>query len=299
MSWLRGPLNAWLRAVEKPALRRGTPDRVRRRFEMVARLAFHGPRDVAAEWTEHGGRPALALTPPGALGAPTLLYFHGGGFVFGSPKTHQAMLARLARSVGLRAVLPRYRLAPEHPFPAALEDAMAVYRALAGRGPVILGGDSAGGALALTVLAEVLKEGLPKPLGVFAFSPLTDLTFSGESVARNAAREAVLPADRAPDLVAFYLGDQAADDPRVSPLFAAFHGAPPVWLCAGTGEILLDDTRRMAARLRDQGVDVTEVIETDLPHVWPIFHNTLPEARTTLGAVEAWITSLSRSSADS
>lgn len=298
MSWLRGPLNAWLRAVEKPALRRGTPDRVRRRFEMIARLAFHGPRDVAADWTEHGGRPALALTPrgaPTAPTAPTVLYFHGGGFVFGSPKTHQAMLARLARSVGLRAVLPRYRLAPEHPFPAAVEDAMAVYRALAGRGPVILGGDSAGGALALTVLAEALKGGVPKPLGVFAFSPLTDLTFSGDSVARNAVQEAVLPADRAPDLVAFYLGDRAADDPCVSPLFAEFRGAPPVWLCAGTGEILLDDTRRMAARLRDQGVDVTEVIETDLPHVWPIFHNTLPEARKTLGAVGAWITSLSRS----
>jgi len=295
MSWLRGPLNFWLRTVEKPALRRGTPKRVRRRFEMIARLFFHGPRDVAADWAEKGGRPALALTPPGAGDDPTLLYFHGGGFVFGSPNTHRAMLARLARSTGLRAVLPRYRLAPEHPFPAALDDVMAAYRELAEQGPVIIGGDSAGGALALTVLAEALRDGLPMPLGVFAFSPLTDLTFSGESMAQNAAREAVLPADRAPDLMGFYLGDHAGDDPRVSPLFADFNGAPPVWLCAGTAEILLDDTRRMTTRLRDQGVAVTEVIETDLPHVWPIFHNTLPEARQTLDQLAGWITSLSRS----
>lgn len=295
MSWLRGPLNTWLRAVEKPALRRGTPERVRRRFELIARLFFHGPKDVAAAWGEVGGVATLGLTPPGARGEPALLYFHGGGFVFGSPNTHKAMLARLARDCGLRAVLPRYRLAPEHPFPAALDDAMAVYRAAAAQGPVIVGGDSAGGALALTVLAEALREGLAPPLGVFAFSPLTDLTFSGESHARNAAREAVLPADRAPDLVRMYLRDHAPDAPRVSPLFAEFGGAPPVWLCAGTTEILLDDTRRMAARLRDQRVEVTERIEENLPHVWPIFHNTLPEARHTLATLTEWITSLSRS----
>lgn len=293
MSLLRAPLNLWLRTVEKPALRRGTPETVRPRFEWIARLCFHGPRDVTATWQDIAGRPALGVTPPGAGPSPVLLYIHGGAFVFGSPRTHRALMARLAKLTGLRAVLPSYRLAPEHPFPAALDDVRAVYAALAQDGPVILGGDSAGGALALSLLAEIPGCGLPAPMGLFAFSPLTDLTFSGESLTRNARAEAVLPAERAQDMVAFYLNGHQADDPRASPLFAAFHGAPPVWISVGTTEILLDDTTRMAARLRAQGVAVTERIEDDLPHVWPIFHDSLPEARQTLKDLARWITSLS------
>lgn len=291
MSLLRRPLNLWLRLVEKPALRRGTPDYVRRRFERVARLFFHAPRDVRQSWTRTGTCQALLLTPAGDLAKTRLFYIHGGGFVFGSPDTHRAMIARLARSCGMAAVLPRYRLAPEHPYPAALDDVLSVYRDMAAEGPVIIGGDSAGGALALLVLSEALRQNLPAPQAVFAFSPLTDLTFSGQSMRDNAALDVVLPAERGQEMTGMYLKGAAPDDPKVSPLFADFKGAPPVWLCAGTTEILLDDTRRMTQRLRDQGVDVTETIETDLPHVWPLFHNTLPEARRTLANLAQWISS--------
>lgn len=291
MSLLRRPLNLWLRLVEKPALRKGTPDHVRRRFERIARLFFHGPRDVAQTWTRTDPCHALHLTPRGKLSRTRLLYIHGGGFVFGSPDTHRAMIARLARDCGMAAVLPRYRLAPEHPYPAALDDVLGLYRGMAAEGPVIVGGDSAGGALALLVLSEALRLNLPAPKAVFAFSPLTDLTFSGQSMRDNAATDVVLPAERGQEMAGLYLQDAAADDPGVSPLFADFKGAPPVWLCAGTTEILLDDTRRMSMRLREQGVDVTETIETDLPHVWPLFHNTLPEARRTLDELAQWISS--------
>ena len=149
------------------------------------------------------------------------------------------------------------------------------------------------------MLARILADGLPPPLGCFAFSPWTDLTLSGESLTNNASTEVILPPERIAEGAEHYLGDAPADAPGASPLFADFEGAPPVWLSAGTTEILLDDTRRMAQRLRDQGVTVTEVIETDLPHVWPLFQTLLPEARATLREVAEWINSLWRSSAGS
>ncbi|MDZ7710682.1 MAG: alpha/beta hydrolase [Roseovarius sp.] len=296
MSLARRLLNPWLRLAEKRALARETdPVAIRRSFETKARLFFHAPRgtgfareriaDVPVQWAVARG--------VARKDAPLLLYFHGGGYVFGSSDTHRAMLGRLSMEAGLPACLPDYRLAPEHPFPAAMEDALAVWRAVAARpGGVILGGDSAGGGLALALLGEILRQGLPPPKGLFAFSPLTDFTFSGESLRENAGADVVLPASRAKEIARLYLRDAAVEDPRASPLVADFTGAPPVWLTAGDTEILLDDTRRMAARLRAQGVAVTDEIVHDLPHVWPIFHNILPEARASLRDLGGWIRSL-------
>ena len=152
---------------------------------------------------------------------------------------------------------------------------------------------------ALALLAEILRHGLRRPRGVFCFSPLTDMTFSGDSMASNADAEVMLPVARAGELARMYLRESDPRDPRVSPLFAGFRGAPPVWIAAGDTEILLDDTRRMAARLRADGVRVTEVIARDLPHVWPIFGPLLPEACRTLEEVAGWIRSLSRPQGDS
>jgi acetyl esterase/lipase len=288
-------LNPWLRLTEKRRLsREADPAALRRAFEARARLFFHAPRGTrfSREWI--AGVPVqfvAALGVPRDRG-PLLLYFHGGGYIFGSSDTHRAMLGRLSSETGLPACLPDYRLAPEAPFPAAVEDALAVWQALKDRpGGVILGGDSAGGGLALALLGEILAQGVARPTGLFAFSPLTDFTLSGESLERNAATDVILPAERAPETAQLYLQGAPADDPRASPLFADFSGAPPVWLTASDTEILLDDTRRMAARMRAQGVDVTEVITGDLPHVWPFFDRFLPEGRATLRAVARWISS--------
>ncbi|MEL6451283.1 MAG: alpha/beta hydrolase fold domain-containing protein [Pseudomonadota bacterium] len=291
MSLLRPVLNSYLRLREKPHLRRASdPIELRRSFEAKARLFFHPPWSMTLRWRRLATGDALWAQHRRTPHNLTILHFHGGGFVFGSPRTHGAMIATLAAQAGARAVLPRYPLAPEHPYPAAIDHALAVYHALrAEPGPVVIGGDSAGGALALSLLARVLADGAPLPAAVYAFSPLTDLTFGGASFDTNAAADVMLPAERASEMAQMYLAGTDPTDPFVSPRFADFTGAPPVWITAGSTEILRDDSRAVAARMRAQRVDVTYVEEHDLPHVWPIFHNTLPEARATLSTLARWL----------
>lgn len=292
MSVLRPLLNTYLRLMEKPHIRNAPgPDALRRSFEMKARLLFHPPLSMRLESGTLAGADALWVTPRrGPEPEIAILYFHGGGFVFGSPHTHSAMVAALAKRAGARAVLPQYPLSPEHPFPAALDHALATYQACRAQGgALIVGGDSAGGGLALSLLARLLKDGAPLPDADFAFSPLTDLTFSGASIRANAEADVELPAERASEMAQMYLNGAEPTNPLASPLFATFTGAPPVWITVGDTEILLDDSRRTVDRLQEQGVDVTYVEEHDLPHVWPIFHNTLPEARHSLYMLAKWI----------
>lgn len=286
-------LNQWLRLTEKPFLARATSQSaLRASFEVKAALFFRAPFGVPRQWSGLAGRPALRVGA-GTESAPVILYFHGGGFVFGSPRTVGKMLAHLVKKAGGTAVLPQYPLAPEHPFPAACDHAYAAYLALMDEGVdparIIIGGDSAGGNLALSLLARILLEDVPHPAGVFALSPVTDLTYSGVSIGENAQSEVILPASRLEEMTEAYVGAHKRDDPRISPLFADFTGAPPVWLAVGDTEILRDDTLRMAECLRAQGVSVDVTVEHDLPHVWPMFHTLIPEAHATLDAVAAWI----------
>ncbi|MCV6584807.1 MAG: alpha/beta hydrolase [Marinibacterium sp.] len=302
MSLARLLINQGLRRIEKPFLARAAePAQIRQRFETTARRWFHPPWGTRYEWSDLGGRRALWSNMSDASGG-VIFYLHGGGYVFGSPRSHSAMLGYLAREADARACLPEYRLAPENPFPAALDDALAAYRALITQVParhVVIGGDSAGGGLVLSLLAQLLSEDIERPAGAFAFSPLTDLTFSGPSFRDNAKVEALLPATRAPELAQMYLSGQDPKDPRVSPLFADMAGAPPVWMCAGTTEILRDDMTRMADRMQAAGVQVTRELAHDLPHVWPMFHNVMPESRATLTRLGAWIRQQWALSADS
>ncbi len=303
MSVMKPILNAWLRYTEKPHLARAkTPDKLRRSFEAKARFYFRGPRGTGYELGVVAGVPVLNVAAPTAQGSdgPLILYFHGGAYVFGSPTTHKAMLAQLSALTGLRACLPDYRKAPEHTFPAAVEDAVAVYTDLAQHpSGLILGGDSAGGGLVLALLQEIARLGLPSPLGCICLSPLTDFSFTTPSVAANAKADVVLPVSMVPLMTEMVMQDRPLDDPLISPLHGDFAGAPPVWICVGDTEILEDNARLMARRLQDQGVDTTLVIENDLPHVWPLFHNLLPEARATLDQMAGWIRSLPPRSTDS
>tara|TARA_R110002049_G_scaffold44333_3_gene129903 strand:- start:150883 stop:151779 length:897 start_codon:yes stop_codon:yes gene_type:complete len=298
MSLRRQILNRLLRWTERPVIARATPAGLRRSLAVKARLFFHGPRGVHEEWRRAGKTEALWLTPAAQTRRLVIFYIHGGGFVFGSPDTHKAMIARLATSLGARAVLPRYALSPEVAFPGAADDVRSAWDALitsgVAPGDVVVGGDSAGGALAFDLLAQICREGRGVPAGLFALSPLVDLTFSGASFRENLHRDVVLPGERAAELAELYLRGHPASDPRASPLFADFPGAPPVWLTVGDTEILRDDSRRMAAHLNTTGIDVTLEEEHDLPHVWPIFHNVLPEARHSIDALAAWITALER-----
>lgn len=300
MSWMRPVLNRYLRLTEKPHLRRvREPAALRRSFLVKARLFFHAPFGTRMELAPLGPGEALHIMPGDVQSDIVLLYFHGGGYIFGAPETHAAMVANLIKRLGARAILPRYPLAPEHPYPAAPDFAEATYDAVRSANPnarIFVGGDSAGGGLTLTLLARLLRKDASLPSGVFALSPLTDLTFSGDSIRTNARSDVELPAERIPDMTAMYLDGTDPSDPDVSPLKADFTGAPPVWITAGDTEILRDDSRRMVDRLRAQGVPVTYVEERDLPHVWPIFHNYLPEARATLAALASWIQAQASSS---
>lgn len=294
MSLQRPLLNWWLRLVEKPKMARAqTPHPLRRNLELQARLFFFSPRGTQKTWDEIGGVPCLRATVPASQKGRVLLYIHGGGFTFGSPRTHAALASQIARRIGAEAVVPQYRLAPEHMFPAAPDDIRAVWDGLLAQGhapsQIVIGGDSAGGALAFGLLGALCQEGAPLPGAVFGFSPLTDMHYASESFTQNAQRDVVLAAEKAGDLVEMYLGEHPKDDPLVSPVFADFTGSPPVWLTVGDTEILLDDTRALAARLRQFKVPTTLTIEHDLPHVWPIMQALLPEGRRTLNDLGQWI----------
>ncbi len=298
MSVMARILNGWLRRVERPAMTRAAgPEALRRRFDFQARLFFHAPRGTQMRWQtlEHEARTVEALeVVPRTLESDTvLLFLHGGGFVFGSPRGYSALVAQLAKRLDARAVIPRYRLAPEAPFPAAFDDVRTAWDGLLQSGvppeKIVIGGDSAGGALTLSLLGQLIQDGAALPAAAFCFSPLTDLSFGGESFRSNAQVEAVLPVERAREMAQLYLNGVDAENPQASPLFANFVGAPPVWITAGDTEILRDDARRVAQIMGRDGVDVTYIEVHDLPHVWPLFHNILPEARSTLDNLAGWI----------
>ncbi|MCC5988405.1 MAG: alpha/beta hydrolase [Pararhodobacter sp.] len=288
-------LRAFLRATIRPIMARSAdPLAARRRFERQARLAFHPPR--GARIAPHPGTPAGLWIEPdkttrAAPASALILHLHGGAYIMGAPETHSAMLAALARRARLPAFLPRYRLAPEHPFPAAFEDACAIWDALVAKGwqpgQIVLGGDSAGGGLALALMSHLCARG-QAPAGFYAFSPWTDLTLSGAAIRQNAGRDQFLPVNRLDEVRDFVLagaGDPA--DPRISPLFASFPSPPPVLIHAADSEILRDDALRMEGPLPRADIRLAG----DLPHVWPIFHNWLPEARATLGETARFIRS--------
>lgn len=297
-SWQLVALDGWLRVAVRTYLgREQSYDRVRRGFEAAMRTA---PLPAGATFSEIGleadGASVPGLEMAGPAKGPVLLWFHGGAYCFGSARSHKAMAAALAVRIGGGAVLPDYQLAPEHRFPAAAEDALTAWRGLVARGVdparIVLGGDSAGGGLALGLLQELIARGAPLPRAVVLFAPWTDLELTGASLSENAWSEALLPVTRIAEIRDTYVDAEAAGDPRASPLRADFRGGPPVLIQASAGEILRDDSLRMAARLEADGVEVAVQIWNHTPHVWQLFHGFLPEARDALDRAADWVEGL-------
>lgn len=286
MSWQLKILRVFLRRVARRSLSR-QPDSVaaRKWFERGAWLNARGRPWQQFTPDALGDVPVLWTAQP-APGAPIVLYLHGGGYVMGNPRTHAALGGYLKRKTGFEVCLPDYRLAPEHPFPAAFDDAKAAWRGLIAKGHaperIILGGDSAGGGLALALLAHLCATGQRGPACVFAFSPFTDLTLEGPSITLNARSEILLPISRLERLRDRVLQGADSRDPRISPLYGTYLGAPPVLIQVARTEILHSDSTRMVQHLRAQGVDVTLQEWGNLPHVWQYFHGWLPEARRAL-----------------
>jgi monoterpene epsilon-lactone hydrolase len=223
----------------------------------------------------------------------TLLYLHGGAFCLGSPATHRNLVARICLYGRARAFSLEYRLAPEHPFPAALEDALAAWQFLRASGAaasrIALVGDSAGANIALAALLSLRDAGETLPAAVVCISAPTDFTAGSESLTSRAELDPMLRLDAIIPLCRAYTGDTRPDDPRVSPLLADLHGLPPLLLHVGSDEILHDDSVRFAAKARAAGVEVTLEIGEGLWHVWHAAAPWVPEATAALRRIGSYL----------
>ncbi len=235
------------------------------------------------------GLPAEWLTPPGAYPGRTLMYIHGGGYVFGSINTHRNLAINIANVTHARGLSFNYRLAPEHPYPAAPEDCLAVYRWLLSEGvrpeQLIVAGDSAGGSLTLTLLLRLRDLDLPLPAIAVCLAPGPDLSLQRDTILTNARTDLVLEPRHVAYWVKLYLGETDPRDPRVSPIYADLHGLPPLLLQVGDAELLFYDVTRFAERAREAGVDVTLEIMKRGQHVQQTLAGFLPEARQAIAHI--------------
>ncbi|MEU0093419.1 alpha/beta hydrolase [Kribbella sp. NPDC006257] len=237
---------------------------------------------VTSRATKLGGVDAIDITVDGGDRPGVILYLHGGGYVVGSANTGSILATALARRVGTPAVSLEYRLAPEHPFPAAVDDAYAAYRALLDGGTpasdIVLAGDSAGGGLVLALLLSARRDGLPLPAGAALFSPWTDLSLSGASMAHREHLDPIFDRAQVQWYADQYLAGQSPLDELVSPAFADLTGLPPLLIQVGSYEVLLDDSLRLAARAAESELDVRLEVVAGAPHVFQLLAGELEEA---------------------
>jgi monoterpene epsilon-lactone hydrolase len=245
------------------------------------------PGDVRTEPMTLGGRPALLVEPATNARSGTILYFHGGSFVVGSPETALGLTANLVTRTGFSSISLDYRLAPEHPFPAAIDDGVAAYRALLERGvdaaSIAFAGDSAGGGLTITTTLAARAAGLPVPAAIVAFSPGLDATRTGLTMHTKDGIDPLLSREGLVPTSAMYLAGQDPHQELLSPaVFADLSGFPPLLLQVGTNEILLSDSTRLAERALDAGVDVILDVTANVPHVFQSFVGVLDESSQAL-----------------
>lgn len=257
--------------------------------------SFPVPADVRRTPVEVAGRPAVLVETKVDLRPGTILYFHGGSFSLGSPETAMVLTANLVMRTGVRAISLDYRLAPEHPFPAAIEDSVAAFRSLLDSGidpaSVVFAGDSAGGGLTVTTCLAAREAGLPMPAAIAAFSPGLDHTRAGRTMRTKEGIDPFFTMDGMARTGEMYLGGQDPHQPLLAPaVLADLTGFPPILLQAGTNELLLDDSVRLAERAREAGVDVILDITAGVPHVFQAFADRLDEADQALDRAALFIT---------
>lgn len=257
----------------------------RARLAAFAAAAPRPPEPIAED--RIGSVRVLRVTPEGARGR--IVYLHGGAYVLGSADTHIGLAAACARAAGAGAVVVDYRLAPEHPYPAALDDAIAVWAALAKDDvPTALVGDSAGGGLALAVAVALRDRGLTPPVALAVTSPWCDLTLTAPSLTARADVELMLTRPGLALDAKRYRGPLPAADPHVSPVFAELHGLPPTLIQVGEAEILYDDAATLAARLNAAGVAVRLQSWQAMGHAWAAFGDAVPEAAASIADLGAF-----------
>ena len=240
-----------------------------------------------------GGVRADAIASPGVRADVALLYLHGGGYAIGSAAGHRHLAAHLAHAAEATAYALEYRLAPEHPHPAAVDDAVAAYAALLQRGiapeRIIVAGDSAGGGLTLALALAAKARGLPQPAGLFCISPWADLTQQGASYVAAATRDLICSKDGLDAWAQMYAAGLDPSAPLISPVNGDFSGLAPILIHVGADEVLLSDAVRIAERAGLANVPVQLVIEPDMPHVWHFMWTMLTQARTSVAEAGAWM----------
>ncbi|MGH6751393.1 MAG: alpha/beta hydrolase fold domain-containing protein [Bradyrhizobium sp.] len=280
----------WKYAFRPEDVARGH-DGLREAYDRFLTTNFPKPANVNAVEDELGDVKAWCVSAPGAGRGNVVLHFHGGGYLIGSAKGSLEYAGRLAAAVEGACYTVDYRLAPEHPYPAAIDDAICAYRALIARGipanSILLSGESSGGGLAIALALALRNAGDPLPAGILAVAPFTDLTLSGPSVRAFNGDDPAANKDLLTFMAASYFQGHEPTDPLVSPLFGDLSNLPPLFLTATQGEVLLDDTTRMAERAEKAGVDVTLRLVEDSVHVYTIFPF-LPETRSTMDDVANW-----------
>ena len=252
------------------------------------------PALVEMHTADLGGVKAERLSVPGADESKAILYIHGGGFVAGIPANHRPLTWRLAAQVKAPVYVVDYRLAPEHVFPAGLDDCVTAYRALLAKGiapaRIAIGGDSAGGNLTLTTALKLKQDGVPLPGCLVALSPVTDLAEPGLSHVQNVKSDAMFDARTFDTVVAAYCPGHDPKDPLVSPLRGDVAGLPPTLFQCSGAEMLRDDSVRMESRMRAAGVDTAIEIWPKVFHVWQVTADMLPEGRAAIAKIAAFIT---------
>jgi len=222
-----------------------------------------------------------------------ILYFHGGGYTIGSSHTHRALVGKLSKKTGKVAIIVEYRKAPEHPFPAALEDALFAYQALLDRGKkakdIILAGDSAGGGLAIALMVKLKIEKIPLPAASICISPWVDLAATGKSIETNKDFDPLVDIEKLNLWAKMYSGDEDLKNPLISPLYANLKGLPPMLIQVSNTEMLYDDAIRLAEKAEEAGVEVTLQIWAGLIHWWHLFQKAIPEACEAIGKISDYI----------
>ena len=269
-----------------------TIEQLREGFETLSRQ-FPPPADACFEPVSAGGVPAEWVALPDSPTSPVILYFHGGGYCIGTAATHRDLVARLCRAAGARALSVDYRLAPEYPFPAAVEDAVASCRWLRNQGitskSIVIAGDSAGGGLTLATLLALRDAGDALPAAAVCMSPVTDLAKEGESMRTKASVDPMVQPASSAAYARRYIGGRDYKAPLASPLYANLEGLPPLLLLVGTWEVLLDDSTRFTEKARAAGVEVELEIWEEMVHIWPYFAAILPEARQAIDRMGTFI----------
>ncbi|MEH7334342.1 alpha/beta hydrolase [Neobacillus drentensis] len=251
------------------------------------------PKNSIVESIHIEGMYAEWISLPDSLNDKVILYLHGGGYEYCSVQTHRTLAAGIGKAAGVKVLLPEYRLAPEHPFPAAIEDAVRVYRWLLEEGyqasNIIVAGDSAGGGLSLAAALVLRDQNGPLPAGIVCLSPWVDLTSSGESYETNRSLDPYLNVEGVWKVAREYAGGESLDHPLISPVFADLTGLPPLLIQVGNHEILQSDAELLAAHARKAGVDVSFKVWDGMWHVWQMSGDFLPEARNAIQEIGAFV----------